>query len=341
MPEGNDQRILLLRLGSLGDILHALPAAAALRRTFASARIDWAVDPKWARLLAGNPDLTNVIEINRKSAGGIASTVQQIRAANYTSAIDFQGLYKSALLAFASGSPRRIGFQRNYAREGFASWFYTERFNPRGAHKVEHNLTLARAAGAQESAPRFPIAILEEDKRRVAKELAQRNIAEFFVLNPGGGWRSKCWPAERYGELHAKIFEQFGLRGVVSYGPGEEDLAQAVIGAAGKSAPSAIPLELGPLMALLGRAKFVVSADTGPLHLAAALGAPVVGLFGPTDPARNGPFITNPGQRSVIVRNPRLSETTYQRGASYSPAMLAISVDEVTAAAEQILGSHT
>jgi heptosyltransferase I len=337
----NDQRFLLLRLGSLGDVMHALPAAAALRDTFPNARIDWAIDPKWARLLSGNPDLSNVIEFDRRTAGGIISTVKQLRAVDYSCAIDFQGLYKSALLAFASGSRRRIGFQRTYAREGFASWLYTERFNPRGAHKVEHNLTLAQAAGAQKSAPRFPIAIHEEDERRVAKELAQRNITEFFVLNPGGGWRSKCWPAERYGELHSRIFEKFGLRGVVSYGPGEENLAQAVIGAAGKSAPFAIPLELGPLMALLRHAKFVVSADTGPLHLAAALGAPVVGLFGPTDPARNGPFITNPGQKSVIVRNPRLSETSYQRGASYSPAMLVISVGEVAAAAEQILGSHT
>jgi heptosyltransferase-1 len=341
IPGTNDQRFLLLRLGSLGDVVHALPAAAALHDTFPNARIDWAIDPKWARLLAANPDLSNVIEFDRKNAGGIIDTVKQLRAAHYTGAVDFQGLYKSAFLALASGSPRRIGFQRTYAREGFASWLYTERLNPRGAHKVEHNLTLAEAAGARKSKPRFPLAIFDEDEALVASELGERNIADFFVLNPGGGWRSKCWPAERYGELHTKIFQKFGLRGVVSFGPGEEDLAQAVIRAAGEFPPVAIPLDLGPLMALLRRARFMVSADTGPLHLAAALGAPVVGLFGPTDPARNGPFITNPAQKSVIVRNPRLSETTYQRGASYSAAMLAISVDEVAAAADQILGPHT
>ena len=340
-PKENAQRFLLLRLGSLGDVVHALPAAAALRDSFPAARIDWAIEPRWARLLQGNPDLNTVIPVNRKTAGGIIETVQRLRAAHYTCAIDFQGLYKSALLAFVSGAPRRIGFQRTYAREGFASWLYTERHNPRGAHKVEHNLTLAEAAGAQKSPARFPIAINADDEARVARELEQRNIQDFFVLNPGGGWRSKCWPAERYGELHAKIFAKFGLRGVVSYGSGEEDLAQAAIKIAGNSAPVAIPLELGPLMALLRRAKCMVSADTGPLHLAAALGAPVVGLFGPTDPARNGPFITNPAQKSVIVRNPRLSETTYQRGASYSPAMLAITVDEVTEAVGNILGPQT
>jgi heptosyltransferase-1 len=337
-PKASDRRFLLLRLGSLGDIVHALPAASALRDTFPDARIDWAVEPKWARLLEGNPDLNTVIQVDRRTLAGISRTVSTLRAPRYDCAIDFQGLYKSAFLAFASGASRRIGFQRTYAREGHASWLYTQRLNPRGAHKVDHNLTLAEEAGARKFPVRFPVAIRPEDAARVTAELAQRNIHDFLVLNPGGGWRSKCWPAERYGELHAKIFEKTGVRGVVTYGPGEENLAQAVVSAAGNSAPAAIPLELGPLMALLRLARCVVSADTGPLHLAAALGAPVVGLFGPTDPARNGPYIVHPEQKSIIVRNPRLSQTTYQRGASHSPAMLAITVDEVAAAVRKILG---
>jgi heptosyltransferase I len=339
MPTENEHRFLLLRLGSLGDIVHALPAASALRRTFPEARIDWAVEPKWLRLLEGNPDLNTIIHVDRKTAGGLAGTVKQLRSADYTCAVDFQGLYKSALLAFASGAPRRIGFRRTYAREGFASWFYTERLNPRGAHKVEHNLTLAEAAGAQRLPPKFPITVRPDDEALVANELARRNIDDFFVLNPGGGWRSKCWPPERYGELHLKIFEKTGMRCVISYGAGEEGLAEAVIAAAGDSSPVAIPLTLGPLMALLRRARFVVSADTGPLHLAAALGAPIVGLFGPTDPARNGPYITDPAQKSIIVRKPRHAETTYQRGPSYAPSMLAITVDDVAEAVRQILGN--
>jgi len=338
-PTPNDLRFLLVRLGSLGDIIHALPAAAALRDTFPGARIDWAVEPKWAALLEGNTDLNSVIQVDRKTLGGLSRTIRTLRAANYTCVVDFQGLYKSALLAFGSGAPRRIGFKRTYAREGFASWLYTERHNPRGAHKVEHNLTLAQAAGARNSIARISLPTRPEAEERVASELDRRNIRDFLVLNPGGGWRSKCWPAERYGELYARIFDKFGIRGVVSYGPGEEDLAQSVVSAAGKSAPVAIPLDLKPLMALLRRAKFVVSADTGPLHLADALGTPVVGLFGPTGPARNGPYFTSRSPKSVVVRNPRLSETTYQRGASYSPAMLAITVDEVAAAVDKVLES--
>jgi heptosyltransferase-1 len=318
-------RFLLVRLGSLGDIIHALPAAAALRDTFPGARIDWAVEPKWARLLEGNPDLNEVISLDRKSAGGIVSTVQKLRAAKYTCAVDFQALYKSALLAFASGARRRIGFPSSYAREGLASAFYTERLNPRGPHKVDHNLTLAERAGAQNAKPRFPLAIHPEDEERVSRELTAQNIGEFFVLNPGGGWVSKCWPAQRYGQLHRQLFDRYGLRGVVSFGPGEAGLAQEVVAAAGNQPPAAISIGLGPLMALLRRAKFVVSADTGPLHLASALGAPVVGLYGPTDPSRNGPYSAH----DVVVRNARVSETTYRRGASYSVAMLSITVDQV------------
>jgi heptosyltransferase I len=329
----SESRFLLVRLGSLGDIVHALPAAAAIRDTFPDARIDWLVDSKWTRLLEGNPDLSNVISMEGKRTAGIFAAVRQLRAAKYTHAIDFQGLYKSALLAFASGASRRIGFQSSYAREGLASVFYTDRLNPRGPHKVDHNLTLAERGGAQAENPRFSLTILPEDNERVSRELAAHGLQEYFVLNPGGGWRSKCWPAERYGLLHRQLAARHGLRGIVTFGPGEEELAQEIIRASGEPAPVALPLELGPLMAALRRAKFVVSADTGPLHLASALGAPVVGLFGPTDPVRNGPY----SKEDVVVRNPRFSETTYRRGASYSPSMLSIKVEQVFEAVERRL----
>jgi lipopolysaccharide heptosyltransferase I len=330
----SDQRFLLVRLGSLGDIVHALPAAAALRNTFPDARIDWAVDSRWMRLLEGNPDLTKVIPFDRGSVGGITTSIRKLRGANYTCAIDFQSLYKSALISFASGAKRRIGFQSSYAREGIAALLYSDRLNPRGAHKVEHNLTLVEHAGARRSVLRFPLAIRADDEEDIARELSVRGLNEYFVLNPGGGWLSKCWPAERYGELHRKLAERYGWRGVVAFGPGEEAMAREVIVAAGIALPVALPLGLGPLLALLRRAKFVVSADTGPLHLASALQTPVVGLYGPTDPARNGPYSTD----DIVVRNLRASETTYGRGASYSAAMLSITVNQVLEAIERRLG---
>ena len=328
-----EPQILLVRLGSLGDIVHALPSAASLRDAFPAARIDWAVESKWERLLVGNPDLSNVIVASRSSMGGFASTFRGIRAAKYSCVIDFQALYKSALLAFATGAPERIGFASSYAREGLASFFYTARLNPRGPHKVDHNFTLAQSAGAKSLSARFPLAILPEDEEEASRALAANKLKDFFVLNPGGGWISKCWPAERYGQVHQRLAQQTGWRGVVTFGPGEESLAHAVISAAGSPSPVALPLRLGPLMALLKRARFMVSADTGPLHMAAALGAPVVGLYGPTDPCRNGPY----SRCAVVVRNPRESETTYRRGASHSAAMLSITVDQVMQACERLL----
>jgi heptosyltransferase I len=334
MPEA---RFLLVRLGSLGDVIHALPAASALRDAFPEARIDWLIEPKWRRLLEGNPDLTEVISLEKKSAGGLITTVRKLRAAHYTCAIDFQGLYKSALPAFASGALRRIGFPSTYARESFASLLYTDRINPRGAHKVDHNLTLAEAAGARSSSPRFPLTLRPEDEKQVVQELARHNIADFYVLNPGGGWRSKCWPPERYGELHHRLAMQNGWRGMISFGPGEERLAQELVSAAGSRPPVAVPLSLGPLLALLRRAQFVISADTGPLHVASALGTPVVGLYGPTDPARNGPY----GAQNIVIRNPGKSETTYRRGASYSSPMLSITVDQVADAVARLVSAKT
>jgi heptosyltransferase-1 len=332
-----DARFLLVRLGSLGDVIHALPAASALRDTFPEARIDWLIEPKWRRLLEGNPDLTEIIPLEKKTAGGLVTTIRKLRAAHYTCAIDFQGLYKSALPAFASGAPRRIGFPSTYAREGIASIFYTDKINPRGPHKVDHNLTLAQAAGARPAAPRFPLTLRPEDEKQVTQELARHNLTDFFVLNPGGGWRSKCWPPERYGELHHRLAAQHGWRGIITFGPGEESLAQELVSAAGSPPPVALPLGLGPLMALLRRAKFLVSADTGPLHLASALGTPVVGLYGPTDPARNGPY----GGSSIVTRNPAKSETTYRRGASYSPPMLSITADQVADAVARLLNAKS
>jgi lipopolysaccharide heptosyltransferase I len=339
-----EESFLLVRLGSLGDIVHALPAAAALRDAFPAARIDWLVEPKWRRILEGNRDVNEIVTLDRGTLSTIHSTVKTLRANNYATAIDFQGLYKSALLPFAARIPRRIGFRSTYAREGLAAKFYTETHNPVGAHKVDHNLTLARAAGASAAAaPRFPLAITEEDRETAARELTQRDITDYYVLNAGGGWKSKLWPPAKYGELCAPLAEKYPhLKAVITYGPGEESMAQEVLAAAGagsraQSPAAAIPLALGPLLAVLQKAKFVVSADTGPLHLASALEAPCVGLFGPTDPARNGAY----SRDDINIRNLRGAVTTYDRGATYSDSMLSISPAEVIAAIDERLRHAT
>jgi heptosyltransferase I len=332
MPE---RRFLIVRLGSLGDIIHTLPAAAALRDSFPHARIDWVVESKWRALLEGNRDLNRVISFDRRRVAGVVETVASLRRAQYTSAIDFQSLYKSALLGFLSGAEERLGFDRAYAREGLATLLYTQRIHPFGMHKVEHNLSLAVAAGAEASSvPRFAFPDSAEANEWADGKLRELGGLDFYVVSPGGGWRSKCWPAERYGALHSEISKRMGLRGIVSFGPGEEKLAEAAVAAAGSDALFPLAMDLPQLMAVLRRAKFFVAADTGPLHLAAALGTPVVGLFGPTDPGRNGPF----GGTSVVVRKAEAGETTYKRGASYSAAMMRIEVSDVLAAIDRLLG---
>jgi ADP-heptose:LPS heptosyltransferase len=248
--------------------------------------------------------------------------------------LDFQGLYKSALLARLAGAPRRIGFDRRFAREPGAALFYSESIVPQGRHVAEMNLSLTAAAGAHlgNGIPcsfRTPA----EELSRVREHLSREGVSAFVVVSPGGGWKSKCWPPERYGALCAELWQRLKVPAVVNAGPGEEKLARAVIEAAAPARPLAMSPSLRELVALLMLARVVVAADTGPLHLAAALGRPVVALFGPTDPARNGPF-----PRGAVLRN-SWQEPTYKRGENYSPAMLALGIEQVAAAIERELSA--
>ncbi len=334
-----EPRILIVRLSSLGDVVHTLPAVHALRAAFPTAEIDWLVEIRWAPLLAGNPDLNAVVEVATRSWRSVCTTVGRLRRRRYDLAIDFQGLYKSALLARVAGAAQCIGFAPSAARERGAAIFYTQRVEPRARHVVEQNLELAIAAGAHAGSCCFPIQVTAEAQHRVRQQLAAHGVKKYFVLSPGGGWRSKCWPAERYGELHRRLVALpalAGCRGVVNAGPGERSLAEAVQRAADADGPIWFPLELPELVALIAGAKFLVSGDSGPLHLAVALGVPVVGLYGPTDPARNGPF----SAADIVVRKARPDETNYRREKHYSAAMLAITVDDVVAAVERRLGLH-
>ena len=325
-------RLLVVRLGSMGDILHALPAVAALRHAHSTAQLDWVVERKWTDLLAGCPVVNEVIPQDRGLAASLR-LVRELRARRYDVAVDFQGLYKSAALAFFSGAKGRLGFAASHAREGAAASFYTQRIEPAGAHVVEMNLSLARTAGASAGPAQFPLQISPDADAWLDQQLETRQLTEFYVICPGGGWRSKCWPAEQYGHLHRRLVERHGWRGVVTYGPGERALAESARLVAGEPEPFVLGADLAQLKALLRRAKFVVAADTGPLHLAAALGTPVVGLYGPTDPQRNGPY----GQLDSVVRNARASQTTYQRGRDDSPLMQSIRVEQVIEAVERRL----
>jgi len=329
----DDQRFLVLRMSALGDIIHTLPAVSALRESFPKAAIDWLVDKKWAPILEENSNIDSVITVDRRSWRDVATCVRRVRKKNYTVAVDFQSLYRSAVFARLSGASKRFGFDAQYSRESGAVFFYTDVISPRRLHKVEHNLELVEAAGARTNEIRLPLPAVADAAEKVERILAAKGVADYFVLSPGGGWGSKCWPAERYGELHRALTRKYGWRGVVSFGPGEPHLAERVRANAGSPEPVVEMFDLRQLIALLRHAKFLVAGDTGPLHLASALGTPVVGLYGPTDPARNGPYC----ELDVVVRKAKPEETTYRRGTSPSPAMLAIGVNDVLDAIEQRL----
>lgn len=327
MPE---KRFLVLRMSALGDIIHTLPAVHALREAFPSAQIDWLVDEKWAPILAGDPDISSVIAMNRGSWRNVTGTIGRLRRTRYDTAIDFQSLYRSAVIGWLSGAPERIGFDAQYSRERGAAFFYTQRVSPKRAHKIEHNLELIESLGAQAAHVCFPFVDNPQAAEEVESILRASGITEYFVLSPGGGWISKCWPAERYGELARALTGRYGWTSVVSFGPGEEGLAETVRRRAGSPEPFVQRFNLKQLVPLLRRARLVVAGDTGPLHLASALGTPVIGLYGPTDPARNGPFSAD----GLVVRKAGY-ETTYKRGKTFSESMLAISVDDVLQAVER------
>ncbi len=332
-----DERFLIVRLSSLGDVVHALPVLAALRDTFLRARIDWLIDKRWQPLLEGNPDLNEIIVLKGRSVREFFRCGDRLREEHYTAVLDVQGLYKSALLARRVGAAQRIGFSWSFAREGAASLFYSQKVKPAGTHIIDQNRALAAAAGARLEGVRFPMVVSSDSQGTVDQLLRAASIERYIVLSPGGGWRYKRWPAERFGELAQRLWDAHRSRIIVNCGPRELDIGEAVVAGAGIAMPIMVQYELPELKALLIRADLVVAGDSGPLHLAAALGTPVVGLYGPTDPARNGPY----GGRDIVIRNASEEGTTHDREDSDSEAMLSITVDQVFAAVEERLQKKT
>ena len=317
--------------------MHTIPAVAALRSTFPSAQIDWVADRRWSPLIELVTCIDGAIPLDR-SPRAVLALIVRLRRERYTCALDLQGRYRSAVLSWLSGAPRRIGRAAVATREPGAALFYTDRVIPTGRHIVDMTVDLAVRAGAKpDSEPRFPLRVPSDALSAVREKLAREGIAgPYVVLSPGGGWRSKCWPPERFGALAAAIFRNYNLPSVVNVAPGEENIARDIMRAAGDVKMPALTFDIPELAALLARARLVIAGDTGPLHLAAAFGTRVIGLFGATDPERNGPL-----PRGVVVQAasdrsqlPDYVRGDYIRQDSYSPAMLALSLDRVLAAVD-------
>jgi lipopolysaccharide heptosyltransferase I len=328
-----EPRFAVVRLGSLGDIVHTFPAVAGLRESFPNSEIIWLTHPRWVELVNSSGLASEIWPVDSRDLASVRRVVQKLRAGKWEAALDYQGLWKSAFLPFFGGVGKRIGFSSVTIREFGVPILYTDSVKCRTTHIADQNGELSLRAGAKQPVGRFALRVADADASRVRSDLSKEGLERYVVLSPGGGWRSKCWPAERFGALCQRIRGEMELPCVVNYGPGEESLAGEVQAASGNAKPVCYDGELNTLQALLRGARCIVGGDTGPLHLAVALGTPAVALFGPTDPVRNGPY--PPGE--IVLRSPQ-AVTSYGRSNATDPSLLELTVEAVFAAVKQRLG---
>ena len=324
--------ILIIRLSSLGDILHALPAFADLRASFPKSKIDWLVSEKHKALLSAVRGIDAIRILGAKAQGDfpLRSLIRDLRSQHYDFAIDFQGLLKTAALSFLSGARTRLGFSRDLAREFPAHWFYhrTQPKPQRQLHVLQLNRMLAGLTGAVPASAPLEFCVPENDSRLVESMLQQEQLTDYVVINPGGGWSTKRWSLQRYGDLAKKIAVELGLPVVLTTGPGEETYYQAIADRCGGLRPRHFPVSFLQLIPLYQKAHLIIGGDTGPFHLACALRAPVVGIFGPTSPVRNGPWRSE----DEVVAHALPCSFCYGRSCATNNECMDISVDEVFAA---------
>lgn len=290
---------LIVKLSAIGDVVHALPAAAALKSSFPDSRITWIVEQGAGRILEGCPVIDELVCVDtrrwRKAFWQptvwkeALAALLKLKRDSFDVAFDLQGLLKSGVISALSSARVRLGFSNNGLREEASRFFLTHQIVVDSrSHVIEKNLQLVRAVGAKSTSYSFPIHVDSSDEAYVDGVL--QGLERFAIVNPGGGWKTKLWAPERFGQLVDGLQEQFGLPSLITVGPGEEHLAEALIKSSRTAAARRVETTLKQFVALARRAALFVGGDTGPLHLAAACSTPIVGIYGPTDPLRNGPW---------------------------------------------------
>lgn len=340
-------RLLVVRLGAMGDILHSLPAVTALREAHPGWFIGWAIEPQWRGLFyadspgdnraPGTPRMPLVDQLHFIPAKKWAkkplspTTWSEIRRArhgladlHYDVAVDLQGAVRSAVFARWGQTGRVIG--EEHPRELAAKFLFNQRVTTRGVHVIQQSLEVANAIASENLSMTLPLLPHDPAADAQAAQLSQPCV----LLSPGAGWGAKRWPAERYGVV-ARSLADAGYTVIINSGPAEDHLARAIVDSS-YGAATILPLDMAGLIAVTRRAALVIAGDTGPLHLACALNTPVVGIFGPTDPARNGPFHC----RSRVLRHPE-SVRDHTRRTEPEAGLLTITPDAVTVAALELL----
>ncbi len=293
-------RILIVKLGSIGDVVHTLPALAALRTGMPQAEISWVVERQSSEILKDNPLLDRLIEVDTKALRrGLMSgetlraprqQLRRLRASAFDIALDFQGLLKSASIARLSGARRVFGYTRAGLREPASAVFLSKRVAvPKKTHVIRKALLLVHESLGIPLPEKlsFPISISPTDETE-ARQVASDAGGNYAILNPGGGWPTKLWSAERFGKLADELWTSYGISSLVTYGPGEHELAESVRRSSDSGKAMPVSLSLKGFYSLAQRARVYVGGDTGPTHIAVAAGTPIVGLFGPTEWWRNG-----------------------------------------------------
>jgi lipopolysaccharide heptosyltransferase I len=341
-------RILFVKLSSIGDIVHTLPALAAVRRALPAAEISWAVEKSSAEILRGNPLIDNLIELDTRSLRGgkvieeiLLDASRQMRALRkfkYDAALDFQGLLKSAAIAKLSKARRSYGFDKSNLREPASRFLLTETFEiPPQIHVIRKNLMLAeKALNIAVPAENFEFPISTDESRRAeAEKIATGAGGDFAILNPAGGWATKLWHAEKFGALADRLWEENRLVSIVTTAPNEKNLAEKVLQNSRSGKVFAAQPTLKGFYELAKRARVYVGGDTGPTHLAIAAGAPTVGIFGPTEWWRNG----SPNPKDICVERDDIDcRVDCHRRTCGNWICMDISVETVFAAVQKRLG---
>lgn len=338
--EARTPRILIVRLSAIGDVIHGLPVLCALREALPEAFLGWIVEGRAADLLEGHPALDALVRVPRgwlKSPREVWRVHRRMHALRFDAAIDLQCLTKSAIAARLSGARRRIGKAGEDGRE-LSKWFHNELVACGGSHVIEHYLELVKPLGVSSPQVRFDLPERDVDVRMAEEFLRTQGLRgrRIAILNPGAGWPSKVWPAERYGELARHLAKAHGVASVAVWGvPGELPLAQRIVAASDGHATLAPATSMTELAALCRRAAVFVGSDTGPMHLAVAVGVPTISLHGPSRAEWCGAY----GPRNVRLQVRYEDGSALERRQADDSAMRAIEVPLVAEACDRLLRS--
>lgn len=337
-PPQKSPRILIVRLSAIGDVIHGIPVLCALRDAYPHAYIAWIVEGRAGDLLVDHPALDELVRVPRgwlKSPRQVLRLRRRLRRMRFDVTIDLQCLTKSAVTAWLSGAPRRIGKAGKDGRE-LSRWFHNELLQLGGEHVIDHYLEMLRPLGAGGGAVRFDLPEQELDRTTIKRFLSGSGLPtrQFAILNPGAGWPSKIWPAERYGELARYLKRAHSLRSIAVWGTADERLlAETIVRESGEDALLAPPTTMTELAALCRRATLFVGSDTGPMHLAVAVGLPTISLHGPSRAEWCGAY----GAGNIRLQVRFEEGSALERRRADDSAMRAISAEMVAEACDAIL----